>query len=118
MDVERDRARYEADRAKDLRLTRTEGIDAALEKDELDALLIPSWMGEQLADKAGYPQIILPFGTVPHELNPPLPAGFDPSPIPFGISFLGTACSEPLLIRHAYAFEQATKRRVPPSQFP
>jgi amidase len=118
MDVEQDRARYEADRAKDLRLTRTEGIDAALQRDDLDALLIPSWAGEQLADKAGYPQIIVPFGTVPLTLDPPLPEGFDPAPMAFGVSFMGTACSEPVLIRLAYAFEQATKRRVPPKQFP
>ena len=118
MDVDRDRARYEADRAKDLRLTRAEGIDAALERDDLDALLIPSWAGEQLADKAGYPQIIVPFGTVPLEFDPPLPEGFDPSPIPFGVAFMGTACSEPELIKLAYAFEQATKRRVPPRSFP
>jgi len=118
MDVARDRARYEADRAKDLRLTRAQGIDAALEEDALDALFIPSWAGEQLADKAGYPQIIVPFGTVPLHLDPPLPAGFDPSPMPFGVSFLGTACSEPQLIGLAYAFEQATMRRSPPPRFP
>jgi amidase len=118
MDVERDRERYEADRAKDLRLTRTEGIDAALEADRLDALLIPSWAGEQLADKAGYPQVIVPFGAVPLELDPALPEGFDPAPMPFGVSFMGTACSEPRLIELAYAFEQATKRRVPPPRFP
>ena len=117
MDVERDRARYQADRAKDLRLTRTQGIDAALEGDNLDALLIPSWFGEQLADKAGYPQIIVPFGSVPVSLDPPLPDGFDPAPMPFGVTFMGTACSEPVLIRLAYAFEQATGRRAAPSAF-
>jgi amidase len=118
MDVERDRERYAADRAKDLRLTRTQGIDAALGKDNLDALLIPSWAGEQLADKAGYPQIIVPYGTVPLQTDPPLPAGFDPAPLPFGVAFMGTACSEPRLIELAYAFEQATRRRVAPSRFP
>jgi amidase len=46
------------------------------------------------------------------------PAGFDPKPQPFNVSFTGTACSEPKLIELAYAFEQATKRRVPPPQFP
>lgn len=118
MDVERDRARYEADRARDLRLTRTEGIDAALQRDDLDALLIPSWFGEQLADKAGYPQIIVPFGTVPLVLDPPPPEGFEPNPLPFGVAFMGTACSEPVLIRLAHAFEQATGRRTPPPAFP
>lgn len=117
MDVERDRERYEADRAKDLRLTRTEGIDAALQDNDLEALLIPSWAGEQIADKAGYPQIIVPFGTVTSVYNPPLPEGFDVQPMPHGVAFMGTACSEPVLVRLAYAFEQATRRRVPPPQY-
>ena len=34
------------------------------------------------------------------------------------MTFTGTACSEPKLIALAYAFEQATKKRVPPPQFP
>jgi len=118
MDVERDRVRYEADRAKDLRLSRAEGIDAALGEHQLDALLIPSWAGEQIADKAGYPQIIVPFGTVERAFDPPLPDGFDAARMPFGVAFVGTACSEPTLIRIAYAFEQATGRRVPPPAFP
>jgi amidase len=35
-----------------------------------------------------------------------------------GVSFSGTACSEPRLIELAYAFEQATKKRVPPPAVP
>ena len=46
------------------------------------------------------------------------PAGFDPKPAPFGVSFTGTACSEPKLIELAYAFEQATKKRRAPPLFP
>jgi amidase len=46
------------------------------------------------------------------------PAGFEPKPAPFGVSFTGTACSEPKLITLAYAFEQATKKRTPPPLFP
>ena len=42
------------------------------------------------------------------------PTGFEPKPAPFGVSFTGTACSEPKLIELAYAFEQATKKRMPP----
>jgi amidase len=34
------------------------------------------------------------------------------------VSFTGTACSEPKLIELAYAFEQATKKRIPPPLFP
>ncbi|KAA9130445.1 amidase [Marinihelvus fidelis] len=118
MDIERDRERYETDRAKDLRLTRAQGIDAALQSANLDALLIPAWLGEQLADKAGYPQIIVPYGTYPLTFDPPLPEGFLPAEMPYGVTFMGTACSEPELIRLAYSFEQNTKRRVPPPLFP
>ena len=41
MDLERDRARYEADRAKDLELAGTHGIDAVMKAESLDALLFP-----------------------------------------------------------------------------
>jgi Asp-tRNA(Asn)/Glu-tRNA(Gln) amidotransferase A subunit family amidase len=34
------------------------------------------------------------------------------------VSFTGMACSEPTLLRLAYAFEQATTRRVPPASAP
>ena len=43
----------------------------------------------------------------------PIP-GFEPKPQPYGVGFTGTACSEPTLLRLAYAFEQATKKRTPP----
>jgi amidase len=46
---------------------------------------------------------------------PPLPTDFAARPAPLGVSFTGTACSEPRLIELAYAFEQATKRRVAPA---
>ena len=42
------------------------------------------------------------------------PEGFTPNPSPTGVSFTGMACGEPKLIEIAYAFEQATKKRVPP----
>jgi amidase len=46
------------------------------------------------------------------------PESFKPEPAPYGVSFTGGACSEPKLIELAYAFEQATKKRVPPPAFP
>ena len=66
MDLEADRARYEADRAKDVRLAGAEGIDAALKKYNLDALVFPGASGAAIAAKAGYPTVIVPFGMVPN----------------------------------------------------
>ena len=109
---------YEADRAKDVLLGGTRGIAAAIEEHQLDALLFPGSSGAGIAAKPGYPTVIVPVGAVPNQPTPPLPVGFDARPSPYGVSFTGVACSEPRLIELAYAFEQATKRRVPPPQFP
>jgi amidase len=113
MDVAGDRARYEADRGKDVRLTGPEGIDAALKTHQLDALLFPGPLGAALAARPGYPSIIVPFGLVPTS-SAGFPPGFNPKPSPFGVTFTGTACSEPRLVALAFAFEQATTRRRPP----
>jgi amidase len=53
---------------------------------------------------AGYPHITVPAGFV---------AG-----LPIGVSFIGTAWTEPQLIRFAYAYEQASKLRRPPNLRP
>ena len=118
MDVERDRARYEADRAKDIRLGGTHGIDEIMKAERLDAILFPGASGAAIAAKPGYPTVIVPHALVANAPTPPFAAGFDAKPSPFGVSFTGMACSEPKLIELAYAFEQATKKRVPPPQFP
>jgi amidase len=118
MNVDADRVRYEADRAKDLALAGAQGIDAALKENKLDALLFPGATGAAIAAKPGYPTVIVPFGMVPNAPSNPFPDGFNAKPAPFGVSFTGTACSEPRLIELAFAFEQATKRRVPPPSFP
>ena len=118
MDLVADRARYEADRARDIELAGAQGIDAALKEHALDALLFPGANGAAIAAKPGYPTVIVPFGLVPNDPKPPFPDGFDAKPAPFGVSFTGSACSEPRLIELAYAFEQATKRRVPPASAP
>jgi amidase len=111
MDLTADRERYERDRARDVRLAGTNGIDAAMKEHRLDALLFPGPIGAAVAAKPGYPTVIVPFATVPNMLAP---AGFDARPTPYGVSFTGGACSEPRLIELAYAFEQATRRRKPP----
>ena len=118
MDLDKDRARNEADHQKDWRLSRTTGIDGVLKANNLDAVLSPGGAGAGLAARAGYPIIVVPFGMVPNAPTPGFPAGFDAKPAPFGVGFTGTACSEPRLIELAYAFEQATKKRVPPSSAP
>jgi amidase len=118
MDVQADRARYEADRARDLDLAGTHGIDEVMKAQRLDAILFPGASGAAIAAKPGYPTVIVPFGMVPNTQGAPFPAGFDPKPAPFGVSFTGMACSEPNLLKMAYVFEQATKRRVKPPSVP
>jgi amidase len=103
------------------RLTRAEGIDAVMNQHRLDALVAPTtapaWLTDHIrgdrfdggdsagtAAIAGYPDITVPMGLV--------------SGLPVGISFFGRAWSEPTLLRIAYAYEQATKRRQPPTLLP
>jgi amidase len=107
---------YQSARAECLRLTRTDGIDAAFAKHRLDALVAPTsclaWLTDWINGDsssggcstppavAGYPHITVPAGFV-HGL-------------PAGISFFGVAWSEPVLLRIAYGFEQTTKSRRDP----
>ena len=102
--------------AKNHTLAREKGIDAAMKKFKLDALIapsrVPAWLtdlinGDRSSNScttlpavAGYPHITVPAGYV-HGL-------------PVGISFFGAAWTEPKLISLAYAFEQITKFRQPP----
>jgi amidase len=97
-------------------LSRTQGIDSVMLKHRLDALIAPTggpawptdWINgdhfiggySSASAVAGYPHVTVPAGYV--------------FGLPFGISFFGTAWSEPKLIKFAYAFEQATRVRRPP----
>ncbi|HLO02015.1 MAG TPA: amidase [Symbiobacteriaceae bacterium] len=93
---------YLLDRLKDQRLAGPEGIDAVMAAHRLDAILFPGSFGAWLPARAGYPSITVP-------------GGYTSANHPLGITFTGTAWSEPTLIRLGYAFEQATKLRRPAS---
>jgi amidase len=98
------------------RYSRDEGIDAVMDKHQLDALVAPSGgpagktdlvYGDRNAGGssspaavAGYPSITVPAGHI--------------FGLPVGLSFFGRAYSEPTLLKLTYAFEQATKARKPP----
>jgi amidase len=118
LDLEGNRAEYEADRARDLRLNGEHGIDEVIKALKLDALLFPASSGAGLSARPGYPTVIVPFAFAQSEPDPPMPAGVDLKPRPFGVSFAGVACSEARLIELAFAFEQTTMRRVPPPDMP
>ena len=118
IDLVADKARLDADDAKDRRLSRDQGIDGVLKQYRLDAFITPGGSGAGIAARAGYPIIAVPFGMVPNAPQQAHPAGFNARPAPYGVGFVGAQCSEPTLIEIAYAFEQATRKRVPPSLFP
>ena len=102
------------------RLAGEQGIDAALRGHRLDALVAPTggpaWPidlvnGDHFgggrssaAAVAGVPNVTVPAGTV--------------YGLPVGISFIGPAWSEPALLRIAYAYEQASRRRAVPRFLP
>jgi amidase len=106
--------------ANDQKLSREQGIDAAMDKNKLDALITPTggpaWITDLITGDhfgggystasavAGYPHITVPAGFT-HNL-------------PVGISFFGRAHSENVLIKIAYAYEQATKHRKAPTFIP
>src|SRR5262249_5263390 len=66
IDLEKDRGKYEEDRARDIRLGGTEGIDAAVKANNLDALLFPGPASAGIASKPGYPTVLVPFGMIPN----------------------------------------------------
>ncbi|MBP1906490.1 amidase [Paenibacillus turicensis] len=96
---------------KSIELSRKQGIDHALNSYELDALMFLGDEGSDLAARAGYPIITVPGGYASSGII--APGGYTTKG-PQGITFVGTAYSEPTLIKIAYGFEQATKHRVPP----
>jgi amidase len=105
---------------KNQQLAREKGINFALKKDSLDALVAPTggpaWPTDcvngdhftggysSASAVAGYPHITVPAGYV--------------RGLPIGISFFAGPWSESKLVKLAYAFEQATKVRVAPRFLP
>jgi amidase len=99
------------------RLARAEGIDAALARDRLDAIIAPTttpaWLIDWLCGDnrrggascpsavAGYPHITVPMGCVDH--------------LPVGLSFFAGAFAESRLIRMAFAFEHRARHHRPPA---
>jgi amidase len=118
LDLEKAKAKYESDRARDIEVSGTTGIDAVMKEHKLDALLFSGARGAGVAAKPGYPTVIVPFAMVANPPTPAYPEGFNPLPMPMGISFTGMACAEPRLIELAYAFEQLTKKRQSPPNMP
>jgi amidase len=118
MDLDLFKSRYESDRANDIRLSATHGIDEVMKAQNLDALLFPGPSGASIAARPGYPTVIVPWAMVPNAPTTAFPESFKALPQPYGVSFTGMACSEPTLLKLAYSFEQATKKRVPPSSTP
>jgi amidase len=103
--------------AKNHRLSRQEGIDAVMEKYQLDALVTPTQGPPWAIDLVNGDHVSGPSSSTPAALAGypvvSVPAGYT-FERPVGISFLGRPYSEPLLIRLAYAFEQAACVRRPP----
>jgi amidase len=118
MDLELFKSRYESDRANDIRLSATHGIDEVMKSQNLDAILFPGPGGASIAARPGYPTVIVPWAMVPNAPTTAFPESFKALPQPYGVSFTGMACSEPTLLKLAYSFEQATKKRVPPASTP
>ena len=106
--------------AKNRRLAATDGIDAVMTANRLDALVAPTggpaWLIDLVNGDSGTasmpgPSTVTSVAGYPHIT---VPMGFDHG-LPVGISFFGRAWSEATLIRLAYAYEQATHHRRPPA---
>jgi amidase len=113
-------AKYRSELASNHRMSRALGIDAVMTKYKLDALVAPTggpaWLSDLVNGDSGTatapgPSTVTSVAGYPHIT---VPAGYARG-LPVGISFFGRAWSEEKLVRLAYAYEQATKHRRPPT---
>ncbi|MDQ6769165.1 MAG: amidase [Gemmatimonadota bacterium] len=112
--------KYLDELANNLKMSRTDGIDATMDKYKLDAIVAPTgspaWTtdlinGDHFSGASSTPAAVAGYPNIN------VPAGFSHG-LPVGISFFGRAYSEPTLIKLAYAFEQSTKHRRAPQFIP
>jgi amidase len=103
---------YKSARAMDLMAARQRGLDAYINRHDLDAVVFPGVAGAAIAAKAGYPSVQVPAGLISGV------DGKDTPDYPLGLTFTGRAWSEHKLLRLAYAYEQATNMRKPPPNLP
>ncbi len=92
-------------------------IDSALAAHKLDALVVPTLGPTGMIDHVNGDQwngaYSAPFAAISGYASVTVPSGYVGG-LPVGLSFVGGALSDHLLIRYAYAFEQATKVRRSP----
>lgn len=93
----------------------------AMDANQLDAVIYPTWsnpprkVGDMKSPAGDNSQILSPQTGFPAIT---VPMGFTHDSLPAGMTFLGRLFTEPLLIKFAYAYEQATHYRRPPAKFP
>jgi amidase len=91
-------------------------LDAIVHKAvEHQPTLIKNGVGEPFVDQKGAPHINTFLMFVPSVV---VPAGMTSEGLPAGITFLGRPYSDDKMVQYAFAYENATRHRVPPSATP
>jgi amidase len=96
-----DDPQYQTDRAQDITLSVTEGIDAAMDMFDVDVLIAPMGAAAKLTGKSGAPVVAIPCG-----LGPDL--------TPFGVTILSKRGSDAQLLAIAQQIELVIgERKIP-----